>query len=316
MILTSHSGSATHDFFKWYGVCGCNTKGMSTSAPDSIVRYHLIPVATIAWYRLLSQMPDPPKALFFDVFGTVVAWRPCVTEALSTASQHALRDPSKDIPVDVRERASALRQSDWLALAEEWRKSYIRFTATFDSSQEFVSVDQHHYTALQDLMHQWGLWGLFNDSELWSLALSWHRLDPWPDSVSGLAKLNKMFITSTLSNGNVSLLHDLAKHGSLPFAHLVSSENFGAYKPSPKVYLGAADRLELPPAQCALVAAHLGDLKAAKSCGFQTVYVERELEEAWSADQVAQAKMDGFVDIWIGLNTGGFLEVARRFGIE
>lgn len=256
------------------------------------------------------------RALFFDVFGTVVEWRRCVTKALSAAAQRALDDPSKDLPVAVRDIASALSERDWLRVAEDWRRSYGEFTSTFDSSKEFVSVDQHHYSALQDLLRRQGVRDLFDEDELWDLTLSWHRLDPWPDSVAGLELLNQTFDTATLSNGNMSLLQDLKQHGSLPFTHLVSSEMFGAYKPSPKVYHGAAQRLGLDPSQCALVAAHLSDLKAAKSCGFQTVYVERKLEEAWSTDQVEQAKADGFVDLWIGLDTDGFVEVARRFGIQ
>lgn len=256
-----------------------------------------------------------PRALFFDTFGTVVEWRTCVTNALTAAAQQAL-DSGRDIPADVRHRASTMREVDWLGLAEEWRNSYGRFTSTFDSSKEFVSVDQHHYAALQDLLHRRGILDLFTDSELWSLTFAWHRLDPWPDSVPGLDLLNKRFITSTLSNGNVTLLEDLQRHGSLPFTHLTSAENFGAYKPSPLVYNGAAKSLGLDPAQCALVAAHLHDLQAAKSCGFQTIYVERHLEEAWSADQVEQAKKDGLVDIWVNLDAGGFLEVARRLGVE
>lgn len=258
---------------------------------------------------------QPPHTIFFDTFGTVVEWRTCVTSALSTAAQQTLNDPQKELPADVQTRAAAMSSQDWLALAEEWRRSYGRFTSTFDPSKEFVSVDQHHYTALQELLQQRGLQGLFNDKELWSLALSWHRLDPWPDSVPGLELLNRRFATATLSNGNVSLLEDLQQHASLPFMHLVSAEHFGAYKPAPQVYLGAAKRFGLNPGQCALVAAHLKDLQAAKCCGFQTIYVERELEETLPADQVAQAKIDGFVDMWIGLNTEGFIEVAGRFGL-
>lgn len=258
----------------------------------------------------------PPAALLFDTFGTVVEWRSCVTKALATAAQRALNDPSKDIPAEVRDRAAALDTPDWLAFAEEWRRSYSVFTGTFDPSKEFVSVDQHHYNALQDLLSQRQILELFSDSELWNLAFCWHQLNPWPDSAPGLELLNRQFTTATLSNGNVSLLQDLQRHGSLPFTHLFSAENFGAYKPSPQVYHGAANQLGLDPAQCTMVAAHLKDLKAAKSCGLRTIYVERELEEAWSTDEVAKAKKDGFVDIWIDINTGGIIEVAKRLGIE
>lgn len=255
-----------------------------------------------------------PRALFFDTFGTVVEWRTCVTKALTAAAQQAL-DSGRDIPADVRDRASAMREGDWIGFAEQWRLSYGKFTSTFDTSKEFVSVDQHHYSALQDLLSQQGILELFTDSELWSLTFAWHRLDPWADSVPGLDLLNKRFITSTLSNGNMTLLEDLQRHGSLPFTHLIGAENFGAYKPSPLVYNGAAKLLGLDTSQCALVAAHLKDLQAAKSCGFQTIYVERHLEEAWSADEVEQAKKDGYVDLWVNLNTGGFLEVARQLGV-
>ncbi|KAJ5140616.1 hypothetical protein N7448_004024 [Penicillium atrosanguineum] len=208
-----------------------------------------------------------PRALFFDTFGTVVEWRTCVTKALTTAAQQAL-ESGRDFPADVRGH-------------------------------------QHHYSALQDLLSQQGILELFTDSELRSLTFAWHRLDPWADSVPGLNLLNKRFITSTLSNGNVTLLEDLQRHGSLPFTHITSAENFGAYKPSPLVYNGAAKLLGLEASQCAMVAAHLSDLQAAKSCGFQTIYVERHFEEAWSADEVEQAKKDGFVDHWVDLNIGG-----------
>ncbi|CDM26946.1 hypothetical protein DTO013E5_4151 [Penicillium roqueforti] len=259
---------------------------------------------------------NPPQMLFFDMFGTVVSWRTCVTEELSVAALHIVNYPSKDLPADLRDRAAAMTSDDWLAFVAEWRQTYNVFTSTFDTSEKFMSVDQHHYNALQDLLRQRGLEGLFTDEKLWELSFAWHRLNPWPDSVKSLELLNRRFATSTLSNGNVSLLQDLQRHGSLPFTQLVSAENFGAYKPSPLVYKGAARKFGLEPGQCGMVAAHLRDLKAAKSCGFQTIYVERELEEEMSQEQAANAKTDGYVDMWIDLESDGFREVARRFGVE
>lgn len=122
--------------------------------------------------------------------------------------------------------------------------------------------------------------------------------------------------TCTLSNGNLSLLGDLRTHSTIPFTHLFSAELFGTYKPSPRVYLGAAEKLSLPPDQCAMVAAHLNDLRAAKDNGLKTIYVERPGEEEWDADEVEKAR--GWVDLWIstGQENKGFITVAEKLGIE
>lgn len=121
-----------------------------------------------------------------------------------------------------------------------------------------------------------------------------------------------------MSNGNLSLLGDLRTYSAIPFTHIFSAELFGTYKPSPRVYLGAVEKLQLPPDQCAMVAAHLNDLRAAKDSGLKTIYVERPDEEDWSKDQVEEARQEGWVDLWIGSGNGnkGFVTVAERLGIE
>lgn len=124
--------------------------------------------------------------------------------------------------------------------------------------------------------------------------------------------------TCTLSNGNISLLSDLRAFSNIPFTHLFSAELFGTYKPSPRVYIGATERLNLPPNQCAMVAAHLNDLKAAKQNGLQTIYVERVGEEEWSKEDIEKAKQEGWVDLWVSLGDGskGFITVAEKLGID
>ncbi|KAK3067400.1 hypothetical protein LTS18_001139, partial [Coniosporium uncinatum] len=118
--------------------------------------------------------------------------------------------------------------------------------------------------------------------------------------------------TATLSNGNLSLLNDLKTHANMPFTHIFSAEMFGSYKPSPKVYLGAAEKLGLSPGECAMVAAHLGDLKAAKDLGFRAIYVQRPLEEDWEQPKVEEAKNADWVDIWVSQDEEGFLTVAEK----
>ena len=202
----------------------------------------------------------------------------------------------------------------------------MHFTRNYSASQPssgeisapFKTVDQHHHDSLVSLIEGYQLDGLWTKDEITNISRIWHFLIPWPDSSHGLQALNGLGLqTCTLSNGNVSLLSDMAAFAHLPWTHIFSSEHFGAYKPSPEVYLGAVKKLGLQPDECAMVAAHLGDLKAAQECGLKTIYVEREQEESWSKEEIDAAKIEDWMDLWVGLEDGedgkrGFLEVARQ----
>ncbi|KAJ5657305.1 uncharacterized protein N7484_000954 [Penicillium longicatenatum] len=257
-----------------------------------------------------------PSMMFFDVLGTIVEWRCCIANELNAAAQKVLQDQAQYLSADVRARVSDMSTSSWQEIAEEWHRSYMDFGNTYDPSKPFVSVDEYNQLSLSRILTKLRLQDLFDEDDLKHLTLAWHRLDAHSDSVPGLSLLNTKFLTSTLSNGNVKLLEDLQEQNSLPFKHITSAEHFGAYKPSPEVYHGAARRFGLRNSQCCLVAAHLEDLYAAKECGFQTVYLERDFEEAWNSRDIARAREEGFVDLWVGLGGSGLIEVAQYFGIE
>ena len=106
----------------------------------------------------------------------------------------------------------------------------------------------------------------------------WHRLDAWPDSVDGLTRLKRKYTITTLSNGNLGLLTNMAKRAGLPWDCVLSAEVFKAYKPDPATYLGVAKVFDLKPEQVMLVAAHHDDLAGARACGLRTAYIERPLE--------------------------------------
>ncbi|KAI9858224.1 MAG: hypothetical protein M1824_004394 [Vezdaea acicularis] len=236
----------------------------------------------------------PIKALVFDVFGTVVDWRASVTAALSKAisPKLTLLHPSLEV--------------DFAVLSQAWRDSYGHFTQGFDPEKdEWVSIDEHHLRSLDALLLGLGIRHSFSDEEVKDLSL--------PDSTEGLKRLNGLGLqTATLSNGNLSLLRDLAKHGNLAFKHFFSAEQFRAYKPHPRVYLGAVEKLGLKPEEVAMVAAHLGDLEAARQQGLRCIYVEREGEEEYHRVEVAAAKREGWCDVWVAQDEGGLVEVAMK----
>ena len=153
-----------------------------------------------------------------------------------------------------------------------------------------------------------GLSGL-SETELDDLNRVWHRLQPWPDTVAGLTRLRTRYVLASLSNGNVALLVNMAKHSGLPWDAVLSAELAHQYKPDPEVYLTAADLLGLEPEQVMMVAAHKGDLRAAAALGFKTAYVPRPLE--YGPDREIDTTPDPSFDV----NATDFNDLADRLGL-
>jgi len=206
---------------------------------------------------------DPEiKALLFDVFGTVVDWRSGVArDAGQFLSRHALTiDP--------------------LEFADAWRREYTPAMEEIRHGRRpFVRLDVLHQENLAKAMAAYGIdTSSMHDDELDELNHAWHRLDPWPDSVEGLLRLKRRFMIAPLSNGNIRLMVDMAKRAALPWDAILGAEVVRAYKPSPQVYSDTVEILGLEPAEVCMVAAHNGDLAAARKCGLKTAFVVRPTE--------------------------------------
>ena len=202
------------------------------------------------------------EALIFDVFGTVVNWRDSIiAEVSSAAAQHGMPD------------------GDWGRFADEWRAWYGKSTRELSSGDgPWRLVDEIHREKLDVLLEEYGLSEIMSEEAKQHLNRAWHRLDGWPDSPGGLRRLKSKFIIATASNGNLSLLVNMAKHADLPWDAVMSPDVYGAYKPSPKVYNNAAKLLGLNADQVMMVAAHVGDLEAASRQGLATGFVYRPFE--------------------------------------
>ncbi|KAL3302733.1 haloacid dehalogenase [Colletotrichum asianum] len=254
------------------------------------------------------------KALTFDVFGTVVDWRSSVTDELT--SRAAAKATSGALSTADKDKLAAV---DWPKFAQEWRNSYKNFVHSYIPGQTaWKDIDAHHRDSLVELLGTHHLEDVFSADEIRDLSLVWHRLRPWPDSAAGLQRLGSKFVTATLSNGNRTLLEDLDSFGGLGFRKILSGEDWKAYKPNPVVYDGAVEALLGKGGEkgdVAMVAAHLGDLYAARGRGMRTVYVERAREEDWEVGSQKYEDAKGWVDVWVKVDEGGFEEVARRLGV-
>jgi 2-haloacid dehalogenase len=200
------------------------------------------------------------KVLGFDVFGTVVDWRS------SVIAEGEQLGKAKGLTVD------------WAAFADAWRAVY---RPSLDRVRKgelpWTKLDFLHRMSLEEILKRFKIEGL-SDDETEHLNRVWHRLKPWPDSVAGLARLKKEFVITTLSNGNISLLTNMAKHAGLPWDCVLSAENVRHYKPDREIYLLISDLFDLKPEQVMLVAAHENDLQSAKKHGLLTAFVHRPRE--------------------------------------
>ena len=216
------------------------------------------------------------KALLFDVFGTVVDWRTSIAHEV-----HEICGPGVES----------------FRFADRWRSLYQPAMEQVRSGQRpFTRLDVLHLESLRTVLSEFEI-DLDADATT-TLNLAWHRLEPWPDSVPGLTRLRTDFIIAPLSNGNISLLLDMAKHAGLPWDAILGAEPVQAYKPMPDAYLRTADILGLRPDECMMVAAHNSDLAAAADCGFATAFVARPLEHGPSqtTDLAAESEWTYSVD--------------------
>lgn len=217
------------------------------------------------------------RVLLFDVFGTLVDWRSSLIEVAMATGARAGVD------------------ADWAALTDDWRRAYQPAMDRVRDGEPWRDLDSLQRETLTDVLgrHQVSLPADSREA----LVQGWRQLRPWPDTRTGLERLRRRFLTSTLSNGHVALLADLLKFGDLRVDVVLSAQLADSYKPDPATYRTALRLLDCPPSEAAMVAAHRGDLEAAAAVGLRPVFVRRPLE--WGADSAAESAphLDGLIEI-------------------
>ncbi|MDF1734338.1 MAG: haloacid dehalogenase type II [Minwuia sp.] len=231
-----------------------------------------------------------PKALLFDVFGTVVDWRSSVAREIERIAEQ------KGFAVNGHDFATA------------WRKRYQPAMAKIrEGNRGFVPLDILHMENLREVLAEFSI-DCLSAAEIDDLNHVWHRLDAWGDSVGGVNRLKSRHIVATCSNGNIALMVNLARHTGLNWDMVLGGEVAQAYKPEREAYLRSAAFLGLQPEECCMVAAHNEDLAAARSFGLQTAYVERRNEYVASGGEPRPASQDWE---WIASD---FIDLAAKMG--
>ncbi len=230
------------------------------------------------------------KALFFDIFGTVVDWRSGIArEAKKLLKPHGYK-------------------LDWIEFAQAWRAEYQPAMEKVRGGHiPFSKLDDLHRRNLDRIRPQFGLERL--DEKLCrQLNTAWHRLDAWPDARKGLKRLRKGFLLAPVSNGNISMMARLARHNRFRWDAILGAEIAGDYKPKPAVYHAACAAFDLAPRQCMMVAAHSYDLKAAAECGLRTGHVARP-------DEAGPGTGEKKPLIEVDVAARNFIDLARKLDV-
>lgn len=198
---------------------------------------------------------------------------------------------------------------DWALFSTEWRDLYRgSLDEVMAGKRPWLRVDQIYRQALDTLLERRGVGDKFTPAERDQFTAVWTKLDPWPDTVEGLTRVRRRYVTTTLSNAGMAALVSVVKHGAMPFDAVLGAELAKSYKPSPAVYQLAVDYLGVPAEQILMVACHKYDLKGAKAFGMRTAFVARPLEFG------PDAKPDTAPDRQFDLNVKSFVELADSLG--
>jgi 2-haloacid dehalogenase len=231
---------------------------------------------------------DTLKALFFDVFGTLVDWRGGIT---------------REAELVLKPLGYSL---DWAAFADAWREEYQPAMEEVRSGRiVYTKLDVLHGRMLLKVLPRFGL----NDLEQKTrdhLTMAWHRLDAWQDVPPGLARLRTRFLIAPVSNGNVAIMCDLARRNDLRWDAILGADLVRDFKPQAAVYLSAADAFNLKPSECMMCAAHSSDLKAAADNGLQTAFIERPQERPGISESTIKMPVD--------VMSRSILDLARQLG--
>jgi 2-haloacid dehalogenase len=227
------------------------------------------------------------RALVFDVFGTLVDWRGSIAR-----EAHAVLAP----------RGVTL---DWPAFADAWRAQYQPAMEEVRTGQiPFSKLDVLHRRNLEVVLKEFGIRDLDEATRV-HLNLAWHRLDAWPDVAPGLQRLRERYRIAPCSNGNISLMVDLARRNGLPWDAILGAEVARDYKPKPIVYQAAAAAFDCDPVEVLMVAAHSNDLAAAAQAGLRTAFVARP-------DEKGPGRGESKASVPVDVSANSLVELAER----
>lgn len=237
----------------------------------------------------MPQLKTRPKALIFDVFGTLCDWRNGVAAEVKKAFE------GKEVDIDPHEFASL------------WRGEYQPAMERIRSgSRGYVPLEILHRENLDRVLKTRGLEHWLTEAERDSLNHAWEKLPAWPEVPETLSQLRKHTLIAPCSNGSIALMVRLARFAKLPWDTVLGAGIARNYKPEPEVYLASCDALGFNPEEVMMVACHNDDLVAARDAGLLSGFFPRpdEYGSGQTSDLDAAADWD-----FIGSDASSLLKI-------
>lgn len=191
------------------------------------------------------------KACVFDAYGTLFDF---------AAAANGCRDVLGDVvdPLTTLWREKQL-QYTWLRAAQGQHADFWQVTGdALDFALETLDIDK------PDLRER--------------LMTLYMTLDAFPEVAEVLKRLKRAGMrTAILSNGSPKMLHAAVTGAGLGdlLDAVLSVEEVGVYKPDPKVYQLAVDRLDVPASAISFQSSNAWDAYAASAFGMQVVWCNR-----------------------------------------
>jgi len=163
------------------------------------------------------------------------------------------------------------------ALSSLWRQRQLEYTWTRSLMNRYADFWEITKDALEYALESFHL--DHHDGLKESLMASYLQLAAYPDVFDTLQKIKSLgLITAVLSNGTPHMLREAlqANHLSTYFDACLSVDELKVYKPHPRVYELACNRLGVSAEQVCFISANAWDLAGAASFGFNTVRINRD----------------------------------------
>lgn len=159
-------------------------------------------------------------------------------------------------------------------LSQLWRTKQLEYTWLRSLMQRHEPFERVTEAALRYACGALGL--AFDAGHHRRLMDAYLHLDPFPEVRDALAALGGIRL-AILSNGSPAMLAPVVANAGLADAirDVLSVEDVGVFKPDPRVYRLAVERLGVPTESIGFVSSNCWDALGAKSYGFRVFWVNR-----------------------------------------